>query len=204
MYSLLLVIIYIAFTSLGLPDSLLCSGWPVMHEAFEVPISYMGIVTMIISGCTIFSSLVSDKLTRKLTTPMVTVTSVFLTAVALFGFSFSTKFWMLIVLAIPYGLGAGAIDAALNNYVALHYSSKHMSWLHCFWGVGLLDTLKIKGVSFLLLGFLAYCAAEATAMGGRVHTLSSQRNHRGKSCCICFIGFYRSYCGAFFRWVLNG
>ncbi|MED9903920.1 MAG: MFS transporter [Lachnospiraceae bacterium] len=226
MYTLLLILIYIAFTSLGLPDSLLGAGWPVMHEAFNVPVSYMGIVTMVISGCTIVSSLMSDKLTKKLTTPIVTVISVFLTAIALFGFSFATEFWMLIVLAIPYGLGAGAIDAALNNYVALHYTSRHMSWLHCFWGVGtiispfvmsyalttsvwndgyrivsfiqfgidflllltipvwkqnkmqtaeknaedqnsigIVDALKIKGVPFLLLGFLAYCAAEATAMG---------------------------------------
>ena len=130
------MLIYLAFISLGLPDSLLGSGWPVMHETFGVSVSSMGIVTMVISGCTILSSLLSDKLTRKFGTSIVTVTSVFLTAVALFGFSIATEFWMLIFLAIPYGLGAGAIDAALNNYVALHYTSKHMSWLHCFWGVG--------------------------------------------------------------------
>ncbi len=136
MYSLLLSLIYLSFVSLGLPDSLLGAGWPVMHSEFSVPISYMGLVTMIISGSTIVSSLFSDKLTRKLGTPVVTTASVFLTAVALLGFSFSKTYWMLLVFAVPYGLGAGAIDAALNNYVALHYSSKHMSWLHCFWGVG--------------------------------------------------------------------
>ncbi len=136
MYSLLLALIYVAFVSLGLPDSLLGAGWPVMHADFGVSIPYMGIVTMIISGCTIISGLLSDKLTRKLGTALVTTVSVFLTAVALLGFSFSTKYWMILVFAIPYGLGAGAIDAALNNYVALHYTSKHMSWLHCFWGVG--------------------------------------------------------------------
>ena len=136
MYSLLLALIYVAFVSLGLPDSLLGSGWPVIYQDLNVPISFMGIVSMIISGGTIISSLLSDKLTRKLSTRMVTVISVFLTTIALFGFSFSNQFWMLIVFAIPYGLGAGAIDAALNNYVALHYTSKHMSWLHCFWGVG--------------------------------------------------------------------
>lgn len=136
MYSLLLALIYVAFVSLGLPDSLLGSGWPVMHADLGVSIPYMGIVTMIISGCTIISGLLSDKLTRKLGTALVTTVSVFLTAVALLGFSFSTKYWMILVFAIPYGLGAGAIDAALNNYVALHYTSKHMSWLHCFWGVG--------------------------------------------------------------------
>lgn len=136
MYSFLLMLIYIAFISLGLPDSLLGAGWPTMYQAFDVPVSYMGIVTMVISGCTIVSSLLSDKLTHKIDTPAVTVISVFLTAVALLGFSFADRFWMLIAFAIPYGLGAGAIDAALNNYVAVHYSSKHMSWLHCFWGVG--------------------------------------------------------------------
>ncbi len=222
MYSLLLALIYLAFISLGLPDSLLGSGWPAMHEDLGVPVSYMGIVSMVISACTIVSSLCSDALTRKLGTRTVTVVSVFLTAGALLGFSFANAFWMLILIAIPYGLGAGAIDAALNNYVALHYKAKHMSWLHCFWGVGtivspfvmgyalshsvwndgyrivgwiqlgiallllmtlpvwkvnkplaeqkqahvgLLGALKIKGVPFLLIGFLAYCAAEATAMG---------------------------------------
>lgn len=222
MYSFLLALIYIAFISLGLPDSLLGSGWPVMFGELNVPISYMGVISMIISGGTIVSSLLSDKLTRKLGTHIVTVISVFLTVIALFGFSFSNNFWMLIVFAVPYGLGAGAIDAALNNYIALHYKAKHMSWLHCFWGVGtiaspfimgyaltnftwnrgyrivgyiqlaiallllvtlpvwkvnkktelqehnsvgLVGALKIKGVPFLLIGFFAYCAAEATAMG---------------------------------------
>ena len=136
MYSFLLALIYVAFISLGLPDSLLGSGWPAMHSDLNVPVSYMGFITMVISGCTIVSSLLSDKLTGKFGTPPVTVTSVFLTAVGLFGFSFSNKYWMLIAFAVPYGLGAGAIDAALNNYIALHYKAKHMSWLHCFWGVG--------------------------------------------------------------------
>ena len=136
MYSFLLALIYIAFISLGLPDSLLGSGWPVMHTELGVPVSFMGIVSMIISGGTIVSSLFSDKMTRTFGTRIVTVASVFLTVIALFGFSFSNRFWMLIVFAVPYGLGAGAIDAALNNYIALHYKAKHMSWLHCFWGVG--------------------------------------------------------------------
>ncbi len=233
MYSLLLVLIYIAFISLGLPDSLLGSGWTVMHAEMNVPISYMGIISMIISGGTIVSSLLSDKLTRKLSTKIVTVGSVFLTVIALFGFSVSTSFWMLIAFAIPYGLGAGAIDAALNNYVALHYSSKSMSWLHCFWGVGtivspfvmsyaltysvwntgyrivgflqlgiallllltlpvwkvnkdtsassgksigLIKALKIKGVPFLLVGFFAYCAAEATTMNWASTYFSAVKN----------------------------
>ena len=221
MYSLLLALIYLAFISLGLPDSLLGSGWPVMYAELGVPVSYMGVVSMVISGGTIVSSLMSDRLTRKLGTGGVTVVSVFLTVLALLGFSFSNKFWMLIAFAVPYGLGAGAIDAALNNYVALHYKARHMSWLHCFWGVGTIvspfvmswaltyrtwndgyrtvalvqlaiavlllmtlpvwranrtaaetnqqsvgvrGALKIKGVPYILTGFFAYCAAEATAM----------------------------------------
>ena len=133
MYSLLLVIIYIAFISLGLPDSLIGSAWPVMHEQLNVPISYAGIVTMIISSGTIVSSLLSDRVTKKLGTGLVTSISVFLTAAALFGFSISKSFILLCIWAIPYGLGAGAVDAALNNYVALHYTSRHMNWLHCCW-----------------------------------------------------------------------
>ena len=221
MATFLLALIYIAFISLGLPDSLLGSGWPVMHAELSVPVSFMGIVSMIISGGTIVSSLLSDRLTHKLGTRIVTVGSVFLTVIALFGFSFADRFWLLIVFAVPYGLGAGAIDAALNNYIALHYKARHMSWLHCFWGVGtivspfimsyalanrtwhsgyrivgfiqlaiallllftlpvwrvnadktagtekslgLSGALKIRGVPFLLIGFFAYCAAEATAM----------------------------------------
>ena len=221
MYSFLLALIYLAFISLGLPDSLLGAGWPVMHTELGVSVSFMGIISMVISGGTIVSSLLSDKLTHKFGTRAVTLTSVLLTVAALFGFSFSGSFSMLIIFAVPYGLGAGAIDAALNNYVALHYKAKHMSWLHCFWGVGAIispfimsfalknlnwnsgyrivgfiqlaiallllvtlpvwkinktestaDTkrvgltaaLKIKGVPFLLIGFFAYCAAEATAM----------------------------------------
>lgn len=221
MYLFLLALIYLAFISLGLPDSLLGSAWPLMHLEMGVPISYMGIITMLISGGTIVSSLMSDRLTRKFGTKILTVASVFLTVIALFGFSFANNFSMLIVFAIPYGIGAGAIDAALNNYVALHYKAKHMSWLHCFWGVGtivspfvmgyaltsstwnngyrivgfmqlviaiillltlsvwkvnedvvstisedvgLFKALRIKGVPFLLLGFLAYCAAETTTM----------------------------------------
>lgn len=136
MYAFLLAIIYIAFISLGLPDSLLGSAWPVMYGELGVPISYAGVVTMIIAGGTIVSSLLSDKLTRKLGTGLVTAASVLLTAAALFGFSVSHSFPLLCLWAIPYGLGAGAVDAALNNYVALHYASRHMSWLHCFWGVG--------------------------------------------------------------------
>lgn len=223
MYLLLLAIIYLAFVSLGLPDSLLGAAWPTIREDFDVPLSYMGMISMIISGGTIISSLMSERFTKKFGTNIVTLVSVLLTAVALFGFSISTEFYQMCLWGIPYGLGAGAIDAALNNYVALHYNSRHMNWLHSFWGVGtivspyvmsyalthsvwsngyrtvsyiqfgiavvlmltltlwkinkpaqiengkaeplgLKNALKIKGVPYLLIGFMAYCAAEATAM----------------------------------------
>ncbi len=223
MYLLLLAIIYLAFISLGLPDSLLGSAWPTMRAELGVPISYMGIISMITAIGTVVSGLMSERLTKRFTTKSVTIVSVFLTAVAMVGFSFSDNMLALCLWAIPYGLGAGAIDAALNNYVALHYNSRHMSWLHCFWGVGTIispyimsyaltnfrwtdgyrivaylqlaitvtllltlplwrvnkkketaesstevlgirGALKIKGVPYLLTGFLAYCGAEFTAM----------------------------------------
>lgn len=136
MVSLLLPIIYISFISLGLPDALLGSAWPVMYPELDVPVSYAGILSMTISLGTIFSSLQSDRLTKWLGTGRVTAISVGLTAAALFGFSLSRSFLLLFLFAIPYGLGAGSVDASLNNYVALHYESRHMSWLHCFWGLG--------------------------------------------------------------------
>ena len=136
MVHLLLVIIYLAFISLGLPDALLGAAWPSMYPQFDVPVSYAGIISMIIALGTVVSSLQSDRLTRKLGTGKVTALSVFMTAIALFGFAISHSFGMLCLWAIPYGLGAGSVDASLNNYVALHYESRHMSWLHCMWGVG--------------------------------------------------------------------
>ena len=136
MFSILLAIIYVAFISLGLPDSLLGSAWPVMRLQFGAPLSFAGVISMIIAGGTIVSSLLSDRMTRKLGAGLVTAVSVAMTAAALLGFSISRSLAALCLWAIPYGLGAGAGDAALNNFVALHYSSRHMSWLHCFWGVG--------------------------------------------------------------------
>ncbi|MCI8762637.1 MAG: MFS transporter, partial [Oscillospiraceae bacterium] len=136
MTHLLLAAIYLSFISLGLPDSLLGAAWPSMYGQFGVPVSFAGIVSMVVSGGTIVSSLQSDRLTRALGAGKVTAISVGMTAAALFGFSISRSFWMLCLWAIPYGLGAGSVDAALNNYVALHYASRHMSWLHCMWGLG--------------------------------------------------------------------
>lgn len=136
MFHLLLTIIYLSFISLGLPDGLLGAAWPTIYPELSVPVSYAGILFAIISGGTVVSSLLSDRLTFRLGTGRVTAISVCMTAAALFGFASSNSYWMLCLWAIPYGLGAGSVDASLNNYVALHYTSRHMSWLHCMWGVG--------------------------------------------------------------------
>lgn len=136
MASLLLPIIYLAFISLGLPDSVLGSAWPSMYVGFNVPVSFAGIISMIIAACTVISSLLSDRITKKFGAGLVTAVSVMMTALSLFGFSLSHSFLPLCFLAVPYGLGAGSVDAALNNYVALHFESRHMNWLHAMWGVG--------------------------------------------------------------------
>ena len=133
---LLIAVIYLAFISLGLPDSLLGSAWPSMFEEMGSTITGAGTLAMLISACTIVSSLAADRVIHRFGTARVTTVSVAMTAAALFGFSFSTSYWQLVLWCIPYGLGAGAVDSALNNYVALHYSSRHMSWLHCMWGIG--------------------------------------------------------------------
>lgn len=132
----LLVIIYIAFISLGLPDSVLGSVWPVIRLDLSAPLGLVGYVAMTISAGTVISSLLSNRLVSRFGTAKVTVTSVAMTAIALLGYSFVGHAAFLFLLAIPLGLGAGSIDAALNNFVALHYKSMHMNWLHCFWGVG--------------------------------------------------------------------
>ena len=190
MYTLLLLLIYLAFISLGLPDSLLGSAWPVMHKAFQVPLSYAGLVTMIISGGTICSSLMSERLTKKFGTQIVTVFSVMLTAIALFGFSTASAFWMLCLWAVPYGLGAGAIDDALttsvwqNGYRMVSFIQIGITLILFvtlpIWKVnkketaqeekaeeemvGIKGALKIKGVPNLLLGFFSYCALESAVI----------------------------------------
>ena len=136
MVSLLIAVIYAAFISLGLPDALLGSAWPIMHAQMNVPLSFAGGITFICAMGTVVSSLMSDRLTCRLGAGKVTALSMGLIAIALLGFSLADQYWMLLLLAVPYGLGGGSVDAALNNYVALHYSSRHMSWLHCMWGVG--------------------------------------------------------------------
>lgn len=136
MLAFLLVIIYFAFISLGLPDSLLGTAWPSIYTQFGVPISWAGIISFTILGGTIISSFFSGRVIRKLGTGKTTAISVLMTAIALFGISLSSNIVMMFLFAIPLGLGAGSVDAALNNFVALHYKARHMSWLHCFWGVG--------------------------------------------------------------------
>lgn len=136
MASLLLAVIYVAFISLGLPDSLLGSAWPTMSQDLNVPVAWAGGISAVISMFTIVSALLSDRMTLKFGAGKVTAVSVALTAAALAGFSVAPNYWVLLAIAIPYGLGAGGVDAALNNYVAIHYESRHMSWLHCMWGVG--------------------------------------------------------------------
>ena len=146
MIHLLLAIIYLSFISLGLPDGLLGAAWPTVYPEFGVPVSASGIIFVTVSVGTVVSSLLSDRLTRRFGPGKVTAVSTALTAAALFGFAASDSFWMLWLWAIPYGLGAGGVDAALNNYVALHYESRHMSWLHCMWGVGASVGPYIMGV----------------------------------------------------------
>ena len=147
MVHLLLAIIYLSFISLGLPDALLGAAWPIMSQEFSVPVSYAGGISLIIAMGTVVSSLQSDRLTKWLGAGKVTAFSVALTALALFGFSVSREYWQLCLWAIPYGLGAGSVDASLNNYVALHYASRHMSWLHCMWGLGASVGPYIMGIA---------------------------------------------------------
>lgn len=145
MFSLLLVVIYLSFISLGLPDSLLGAAWPSMQPQLGVPLSYAGYLSMIISCGTVISSLFSDRLLRRFGTGFVVSCSVLMTAAALLGYSLAPSYALLCVFAIPYGLGAGAVDAALNHYVAVHYAARHMSWLHCFWGIGCAVSPYIMG-----------------------------------------------------------
>lgn len=146
MFSLLLALIYVSFISLGLPDSLLGSAWPQMQESLGVSLSLGGVISFLITASTILSSLVSHQVIQRFGTGGVTMCSVAMTALALFGFSLSNSFFALCLWAIPYGLGAGSVDAALNNFVALHCKAKHMSWLHCFWGIGATGGPYIMGL----------------------------------------------------------
>lgn len=166
MGSLLLALIYVCFISLGLPDSLLGSAWPVLHQEIQVPVFFAGIISATICAGTILSSLFSDKLLRRFGAGRVTAVSIAMTALGLLGFSASNQFWMLMLWAVPYGLGAGGVDAILNNYVALHYKAQHMSWLHCMWGVGASISPYIMRFSLVRLdswnyGYLIVAAIQA-------------------------------------------
>lgn len=145
MASLLLAVIYVAFISLGLPDAMLGAAWPSMSQDLGAPLSWAGGISMVISAGTIVSALLSDRMTLRFGAGKVTAVSVGLTAAALAGFSIAPNYWVLMAFAIPYGLGAGGVDAALNNYVAIHYESKHMSWLHAMWGLGMLTGPYVMG-----------------------------------------------------------
>ncbi len=147
MFLLLLSLIYLSFISLGLPDAVLGSAWPIISSEMQVPVSYMGIITVIISLGTVISSLNSSKLIAKFSTHTIVVLSIFTTAIALLGFSFANSFIALCIFAIPYGMGAGCVDAVLNNYVAINLKSSHMNWLHCMWGVGASMGPSIMGVA---------------------------------------------------------
>lgn len=147
MYSLLIAVIYLIFISLGLPDSLLGSGWPAMHAAFSVPSSYAGYVSMAISFMTIISALLSPMMIKRFHTKWIVIVSIFLTVMCLIGFSISTSYAMLFVFAVPYGMGAGAIDASVNHYVANNYSGSVMNFLHCFYGVGAVISPNIMAVA---------------------------------------------------------
>ena len=150
MGSLLLAVIYLIFISLGLPDSLLGSGWPKMQTVFGVPSSWAGYVSMVICFMTIISALFSPRLIRKYHTKWIVIVSILLTVIGLLGFSVSTRYWMLILFAIPYGLGAGSIDASVNHYVANHYPSSVMNFLHCFYGVGAVISPTIMALALKL------------------------------------------------------
>ena len=171
MGSMLLAVIYLVFISLGLPDSLLGSGWPTMQVDFGVPSSYAGYVSMTISCMTVISALVSPRLIRRFHTKWIVIVSIGLTVLGLLGFSAAGQYWMLFLLAVPYGLGAGSIDAAVNHYVANHYPSSVMNFLHCFYGVGAVISPYImsaalkaarwnegyRWTSYIQLGILLVC-----------------------------------------------
>ncbi len=183
MATFLLAIIYLAFISLGLPDAVLGAAWPIMYGQLEVPVSYMGILSMTISAGTILASLFAYRLTRRFGTGKVTAFSVGLTALALFGFSASGSFWMLFLWSVPYGLGAGCVDAALNNYVATHYASRHMSWLHCMWGIGASAGPYIMGCALTWgaawnMGYVCIAALQAALTAVLVLSLPSWKKER--------------------------
>ncbi len=154
MGSLLIAVIYLIFISLGLPDSLLGSGWPSMHTTFGVPSSYAGFVSMTISFMTIISALASPYLIRRVHTKWIVIVSIFLTVVGLVGFSVAPAYWFLFICAVPYGLGAGSIDSSVNHYVASNYPASVMNFLHCFYGVGAVISPSIMALALRKAGWI--------------------------------------------------
>ena len=224
MGSLLLAVIYLIFISLGLPDSLLGSGWPKMQTVFGVPSSWAGYVSMVICFMTIISALFSPRLIRKYHTKWIVIVSILLTVIGLLGFSVSTRYWMLILFAIPYGLGAGSIDASVNHYVANHYPSSVMNFLHCFYGVGAVISPTIMALAlklarwnegyrwtaYIQIGILLVCVLSLPlwkkndAEGGEVpDSAGIPETLRIPGVVLTLIGFF-AYCsgeGTCFLWV---
>lgn len=190
MVHILLAVIYLAFIGLGLPDSLLGSAWPSMYPLFGVPVSFAGIVSVLIAANTVISSLLSDRLTKRFGAFKVTAVSTLVSGLAMIGFSLCSSFWQLCLLAIPYGLGAGSIDAALNNFVALHYKSRHMSWLHCMWGVGTIVGPYVMGYAlsgglgwnygYKSIGFAQLAIAAVVVLSAASLEEKDGNSHRGK------------------------
>ncbi|MEC0090463.1 MFS transporter [Paenibacillus macquariensis] len=195
MATFFLIIIYLAFISLGLPDSLLGSAWPVMSMDLNVSLGTAGIISMVIAGSTIVSSLLSGTVLKWFGTGKVTLVSCIMTAVALLGFSWSPSLIWLVICAIPLGIGAGSVDAGLNNYVAIHYKAHHMSWLHCFWGVGATlgpmimassisgnnlwrqGYLIVAGVQFILVVILFVTLPLWDKVAKRSHVINAEAEH---------------------------
>ena len=186
MASFLIAIIYISFVSLGLPDALLGASWPMMQVEFHVPVSYAGGISLIIAIGTVVSSLMADRLIKWMNSGKITAISTAVTAVALFGFSVSREFWQLCLWAVPYGLGAGCVDAALNNYVAVHYASRHMSWLHCMWGLGASIGPYIMGAALAggmdwSSGYGIICVIQLVLTAALVFTLPLWKSSKAES-----------------------
>jgi len=185
MGTILLLVIYLAFISLGLPDSMLGASWPVMRLDLNAPLGMAGLLSMTVTVGTIVSSLLSGVVVRRFGTGLVTLTSCVMTASALIGFSISPSVVWLIVCAIPLGLGGGAVDAALNHYVAARYKAHHMSWLHCFWGVGatagpMIMGAYLSGKASWRDGYLAVAGIQFALVIVLVFTLPLWRARSGK------------------------
>lgn len=194
MATLLLIVIFIDFIGLGIPDSLFGAAWPAINSDFGLPISAANAVTVTMTVCSIISSLMSAKLTEKFSTPKIAAVSTALTAVGLFGFSISKNIYMMFFFTLFLGFGAGAIDAALNNYVAVHYRASHMNFLHCFYGIGVtlspyLMSLALKNRSWqsgyrlafiiqLVISIIAFASLPLWQKNGRLSESSDEKSEK--------------------------